>query len=260
MHSDRKEKLAAFDGWLYAHRGFHKKPDAPENSLAAFQRAVDRGYGMELDVHLLKDGTLAVLHDSVLKRMTGRPGIVEDLTAADLPACFLGRSRETIPTFRQVLDLVDGKTPLIVELKPQGGNDARLTDLACEMLKSYRGLYCIESFSPLVVRHLAKHYPEIIRGQLSMNYLKTRDGLTLPKALAGTFLLHNFLGHPDFVAYKFSDRNNIGNRFCLKVLGRQGAAWTLRTEADLRQAQQEGLWPIFERFEPNAYEYTETGR
>lgn len=250
MQADRKEKIAAFDGWLYAHRGFHQKPDAPENSLAAFRRAVERGYGMELDVHLLKDGTLAVLHDSVLKRMTGLDGKVEDLTGDDLKTCFLGKSRETIPTFREVLDVVDGKTPLIVELKPVGGNDAALTDAACAMLKDYKGLYCVESFSPLVVRHLAKHYPDIIRGQLCLNYLKTPEGLTFPEALAATFLLHNFLGHPDFIAYKFADRKNLANRFCLRALKKQGVAWTIRTPQDLETAKAEGLWPIFERFEP----------
>lgn len=248
---DRKEKMKSFDGWLYAHRGFHKKPDAPENSLAAFRRAVEHGYGIELDVHLLKDGTLAVLHDSALKRMTGKTGNVEDLTEKDLPVCFLGKSRETIPTFRQVLDLVNGQTPLIVELKAFGGNDAALTDRACEMLAGYRGLYCIESFSPQVVRHLARHYPDIIRGQLSMNFLKNPSGLSFPAAFIGTFLLHALVSRPDFIAYQFKDRKNPGNRFCLNVLGKKGAAWTLRSEEDLRQALQEGLWPIFERFEPD---------
>ena len=246
----KKEMTEAFDGWLYAHRGFHQRPDAPENSLEAFRCAVDRGYGIELDVHLLKDGTLAVLHDSSLKRMTGREGNIEDLTAKDLPSCFLGKSKETIPTFRQVLDLVDGRTPLIVELKAFNGNDVALTDKACKMLAGYRGLYCIESFSPLVVRHLAKHYPDIVRGQLSMNFLKTPGTLPLPEAFVGTFMLHAFLGRPDFVAYQYKDRKNLGNRFCLHILGKKGAAWTLRSDEDLKQAQKEGLWPIFERFEP----------
>ena len=105
--------LEALRPWAYAHRGLHD-PSKPENSMAAFRAALEKGYGIELDVHLLKDGTLAILHDSDLKRVTGREGILEELTAEDLPAIHLAGTQETIPTLGQVLDLYAGQAPLII--------------------------------------------------------------------------------------------------------------------------------------------------
>ena len=243
-----------FDGWFYAHRGYHggKDSEAPENSLAAFERAVENGFGAELDVHLLKDGNLAVLHDSSLKRMCGKKGIIEDLTLQDLGSCKLGKSNQTIPTFQQVLEVFSGRTPLIVELKPVGDNAAELTEKVCQVLESYDGVFCIESFDPKVLRWLKKNRPQILRGQLAMDYMKNRNGLSFIEAVIGTWLMTSFLTKPDFIAYRFTERRNLGNRFQLKVMKRRGAAWTLRTPEDLKKALDEGLWPIFENFDPKS--------
>ena len=143
-------------GWNYAHRGLHSQ-GIPENSMAAFRASLERGYGIEFDLHLLKDGNLAVIHDSLLKRTTGAEGRIEDLTTEDLTNYRLEGTEETIPTFRQLLDLYDGKAPLIVELKPENGNHAKLAETACEMLKDYPGIYCIESFDPRCVHWLKKY-------------------------------------------------------------------------------------------------------
>ena len=246
----KKWEKKDFDGWLFAHRGYHREPDAPENSLAAFRLAVEHGYGAELDVHLLKDGSLAVLHDSGLKRMTGSKGVVENLTVSQLDQFRLGKSDQTIPTLRQVLDLFAGKAPLIIELKPYKDNSAALTQAVCRELETYDGPYCIESFQPEVLLWLKKNRPDILRGQLAMNYMKSRQKLSLAQAVVGTWILHGFLTRPDFIAYRFTERSNLGNRFQLHVLKRQGAAWTLRTKEELQEARSEGLWPIFENFDP----------
>ena len=126
-------------GWSYAHRGLHRE-GIPENSMAAFRAALDHGFGIEFDLHLLKDGNLAVMHDSLLKRTTGAEGRIEDLTTEDLKNYRLEGTEETIPTFRQLLELYDGKAPLIVELKPVDGNHAALCAAACRMLEDYRGV------------------------------------------------------------------------------------------------------------------------
>ena len=242
--------LEAMEGWLFAHRGYHMEPDAPENSLAAFRRAVENGYGAELDVHLLSDGNLAVLHDSRLYRMTGRNGIVEALTEEELPGILLGRSRQPIPTLAQVLELVDGRVPLIIELKTYRNNYRRLCERVFEELDHYQGPFCVESFHPQVVRWLRKNRPEVIRGQLSMNYLHERNGLSLPAAAAATGLVANFLTRPDFIAYRFCDRRTVSNRLCLSLWKIQGASWTLHDMDELKTARREGLWPIFENFDP----------
>ena len=104
--------LEALRGWSYAHRGLHGEGRA-ENSMSAFRAALEGGYGIELDIHLLKDGNLAVIHDSQLKRTTGADGRVEDLTIEDLKHYHLEGTEDTIPTFREVLDLYAGRRALL---------------------------------------------------------------------------------------------------------------------------------------------------
>lgn len=241
--------LKNLQGWYYAHRGLHGE-GRPENSMAAFRAALDGGYGVEFDVHLLKDGNLAVIHDSLLKRTTGREGRIEDLTTEDLQHYTLEGTTETIPTFRQLLDLYDGKAPLIVELKPVNGNHAQLTEAACTMLESYNGVYCMESFDPRCVYWLKKNRPGIIRGQLSENFVKSDSKMPLPLRICLTLILENFLTRPDFLAYKFADRKNLSAFLCRNVLGVQGVSWTLKTREDFDIAVKEGWLPIFEGFRP----------
>lgn len=239
--------------WSYAHRGLHDAQN-PENSMAAFRAALQRGYGSELDVHLLKDGTLAVMHDSDLMRTTGQKGTLEDLTLADLQNYPLGGTQETIPTFRQVLDLFAGKAPLIVELKPYGKNADRLTEAACKMLEGYPGEYCIESFDPRCIRYLRKHYPGIIRGQLAENALKREPKSSWLTRFITTYYLENFLTLPDFIAYRFEDRETTSNALCRKLWGIQGVSWTIRSPQDFATAREEGWIPIFEGFDPKDLE------
>lgn len=236
-------------GWKYAHRGLHNET-RPENSMAAFRAALEAGYGIELDVHLLKDGTLAVIHDSLLVRTTGLPGRVEDLTLEELSQCFLGGTRETIPTFREVLELFDGKAPMIVELKVTDGNHAALAAATCDMLEQYRGAYCIESFDPRCVYWLAKNRPQVIRGQLTQNYLTEKAPFPWILRFMATAQMFNFLTRPDFIACRFCDRKNPTNFLVRKLWGVQGVTWTLRTKEDFDTAVDDGWLPIFENFIP----------
>lgn len=242
-------ELEQLRGWYYAHRGLHDD-SRPENSMSAFLAALEHGYGVELDVHLLADGNLAVIHDSFLKRTTGAEGRIEDLTTQDLSKIHLEGTSETIPTFRQVLDLFAGKAPLIVELKPERGNQALLCKAVCDMLDEYDAVYCIESFDPRCIYWLKKHRPDAVRGQLTENYFVS--GSKLPPVLKFILKnqLENFLTVPDFVAYRFADRNNLSNWIVRKVWGVQGVSWTILSKKDLEIAVQEGYLPIFEGFTP----------
>ncbi len=242
--------LQSLQGWSYAHRGLHGN-GVPENSMAAFKAARDNGYGIELDVHLLKDGNLAVIHDSLLKRTTGKDGRVEDLTTEDLKNHYLEGTDQTIPTFQEVLDLYAGKAPLIVELKPVNGNHARLMKTACDMLDFYEGVYCMESFDPRCVRWLRKNRPEIIRGQLSENYLKTNQVLPYILRFVLTHNLLHFWVVPDFVAYRYDCRKDTpSNWLCRKLWKLQSVSWTLKTKEEYDTAVKEGWLPIFEGFQP----------
>lgn len=242
--------LEKLKGFLYAHRGFHRN-GVPENSLAAFRLAVEKGFGSELDIHLMQDGNLAVIHDSSLMRTAGADVKIEELTATDLPNYTLEKSGEQIPLFKDVLDLYAGRAPLIVELKTSGNNYSQLCQAACDMLDSYAGAYCVESFDPRCIAWLKKHRPDIIRGQLAENFLSIKD-TPAPWILRMALTCHllNFLMRPDFIAYKFADRNRLGTILCRKLWGIQGVSWTLRRKEDLDQALKEGWLPIFEGFEP----------
>ena len=155
------EKL---EGVRFAHRGLHNaEKGVPENSMSAFRAAIDHGFGVELDLHLMADGNLAVVHDSDLTRVCGRSALIEDLTAADLADYPLLGSEETIPLFEDVLELFQDKTPLIVELKVERGNARDLTDRTMKALQGWRGTYCVESFHPVGAAGTAQ--PELYEGQ-----------------------------------------------------------------------------------------------
>lgn len=242
--------MQSLQGWSYAHRGLHGD-GVPENSMAAFKAALDGGYGIELDVHLLKDGNLAVIHDSLLNRTTGQAGRVEDLSTEDLKNYSLEGTDQTIPEFMDVLMLFNGKAPLIVELKPVDGNYAQLTEATCKMLESYPGPYCLESFDPRCIVWLKKNRPDLIRGLLSYNYSTSRVELPDYLKFLLTHYLINFRCVPDFVAYQFRDRKStISTELCRKLWKAQGVSWTLRTKEEYDTAVSEGWLPIFEGFRP----------
>ncbi len=213
----------------YAHRGlFDNKSEAPENSLAAFRKAVDAGYGMELDVQLTKDDKLVVFHDATLKRMCGVEGNVWDYTLEELQQFHLADSNEKIPTFEEVLRLVDGQAPLIVEYKL----DRPLTkvcELGNELLSHYNGAYCIESFHPFALMWYKKHRPDVLRGQLSGNLAKeTKNPKNKIIYTLVTHLLTNVLTRPDFIAYDHRYVNNISRRVC-RWLGALSVTYTIKS-------------------------------
>ena len=241
--------LPALQGWYYAHRGLHSE-GVPENSMAAFRAAKNGGYGIELDVHLMKDGTLAVIHDHSLKRTAGVDVQIEDLTCADLDNYYLEGTHERIPLFSEVLKLYAGEAPLIVELKATAKNHAALCKTTCDMLAKYNGAYCVESFDPRCVAWLRKNRKEVIRGQLTENFFRSNSKLPGVVKFLMKYNFFNVATRPDFIAYRFADRKNISNFLCRKLWGLQGVTWTIRTKEDFDTAVAEGWIPIFENFEP----------
>ncbi len=190
----------------FAHRGLHKRDKSvPENSIAAFERASAKGYGMELDVQLSKDGQVVVFHDDTLNRVCGVDSRVDEKTYDELRQMSLCGTEEGIPLFSEVLKTVRGRGPLIVELK-NGRSNKELCEKTYALLKGYSGEYCIESFNPFIVRWFRKHAPEIVRGQLAnppKDYNGEVSGATA--FLLGNVLL-NFLSRPQFIAYKIAPK------------------------------------------------------
>lgn len=246
MGRAENKDLEKFLKFRYAHRGLHSKPTVPENSLNAFSAAVKGGYGIELDVHLMADGKLAVIHDSSLKRTANADVKIEELTEADLKKYYLEGTRSHIPTLSQVLKKVSGKVPLLVELKSEG-NVTPLCEAVAKELQGYKGDYMIESFDPRCLAWFRKNCPEIVRGQLTENFFKDeKNNLSFPLKLILSTLILNVWTLPDFIAIKFSDRKSLSNRICRKYWKLQGFAWTLDNKEELEQAEKEGYNVIFE--------------
>jgi glycerophosphoryl diester phosphodiesterase len=240
-----------FTGRLYAHRGLYDNAtDAPENSLRAFQKAVDAGYGIELDIQLTKDDVIVVCHDFDLKRICGVDKKVRDLTYEELQQYTIYDSDQTIPTFAEVLALVDGQVPLIIEYKVPG-MDTKVCELGDEMLSSYDGLYCVESFHPLAVLWYRNHRNDIVRGFLSDSFVK--EGYTeFPAPLYE--LLHNlclnFLLKPDFIAYNAKYYNDLSRRICKDIYKAPAVAWTIQSQQELEDRADDFDIFIFDSFVP----------
>lgn len=233
---------------FFAHRGLHHNGGtAPENTLAAFQRAVKAGYGIELDVQLTKDGQVVVTHDFHLKRNCGVKGNVDQYTYEELQNFPVFFSKERIPLLQDVLKIVDGKVPLIVELKyKKGSSICQKTD---EILREYKGEYCIESFHPQVLMWYRKNRPDVCRGQLSMNYQRD-EGLYAPQYYVMRNLFINFLTKPDFIAYDCRSKGAVSLWICRNLFRCQAYAWTVKSPRQLEAVHRYFDGFIFEGFRP----------
>lgn len=227
----------------YAHRGLHSET-VPENSLEAFSLAVDNGYGIELDVQLSSDGEVMVFHDYTLTRMTGVEKKLNDLTKDELKALTLKNTSEAIPTLEEVLTLVDGKVPLLIELKGED-LDTRLCEKAANRLKAYKGKYCIESFNPLLIKKMKNFLPNAFYGQLYTNVCR-EHGFNIINALL-TCMALNFLSSPDFIAYNKVDRNSFPVKLTTKFYKAPRFVWTVKTAEEMNDAKKFGECAIFEQ-------------
>ncbi len=234
----------------YAHRGLHdNEQGVPENSLAAFKYAVERGYGIELDIQLTADGEAVVFHDYSLMRMCGEDVKLSSLTLAELKNYRLAGTKYTVPTLKEVLELVDGRVPLLVELKGENGNTA-LCPVAAELLDGYDGAYCVESFNPLLLRWFKKNRPDTVRGQLVTNLIKSKGAGNFFRNFMLSAMLTNFLSRPDFIAADERYLKDISIRFCVAAFGTKLFVWTVRKKEHFDINRENGDFSIFEGFEP----------
>ena len=246
----RMEMLKPFEEVYIAHRGlFDPEQGIPENSLPAFRRAVEHGYGIELDVQMTKDGKLVVFHDRTLLRMCGVDRVLTKLTYDELMEYSLGNTAEKIPLYEEVLEVVGGKVPLVVEVKPDG-KCIKATAAMCKRMETYPGLFCMESFHPICLWWARWHYPSIIRGQLSMNFFIEEADRPFYQKLVMTSLLLNVFARPDFISYKHSQKD----QFCYRLLRRlfrvKNAAWTIKSQDQLDRAKDTFQVIIFDSFIP----------
>lgn len=246
----KKTKWQHLTGWDYAHRGLYDNEHGiPENSMAAFRRAVDKGYGIELDVHLTADNQLVVFHDDTLTRMCGVNKKISSFLYSDLMQLRLLGTEEGIPLFKDVLELIDGKVPLIIELKVDGSNQNLLCPLVWQLLSRYKGDYCIESFHPFVLQWFKRHEPQVVRGQLSCNFFKENPHCDIVLFLMSN-LMTNFFTHPDFIAYKYLDLDNPAVIYNRKLFHIMTVVWTIPGKPTYDRFKNKVDAMIFEGFEP----------
>ncbi len=220
-HATRRQR-APFMGMNFAHRGLHSRDKSvPENSLTAFRLAARAGYGIELDVHLSRDGQVVVFHDDDLKRVCGVEGCVEDYSYEQLRQFSLCGTQERIPLLSQALEVIRGRGPIILEVKT-GRRNRELCRKTLELLNSYRGSVCVESFNPFVVAWFRFHARDMLRGQLSM----PSKYYNMKKSWAFIFshCLMNFIARPQFIAYRIGPRP-LAVRFS-ELLGAMKVGWT----------------------------------
>lgn len=238
------ELCAPFWGVNFAHRGLHTKDKkVPENSMAAFEAAACAGYGIELDIRLSKDGEVVVFHDDDLQRVCGQPGRVDAYTLQELQNFALHGTRQTIPLLSQVLQLVNGRVPLLIELK-MGPANQQLCEKAMQLLTPYQGPYCIESFDPRIVRWFKKNHKQVLRGQLAASPKALGNGIS--GFLVGT-LLCNFLGRPHFIAY---GKGPTPLTVPIVQSGAMRVVWTVRDTDNHETFENENDAVIFEFYTP----------
>ena len=224
-----RAQLEPFMKQPIAHRGyFDNDSAAPENSLAAFQRAIDHGYAIELDTQLSADGTVVVLHDKSLLRSSGVDRNVQDMTDAELASCTLFNSSEKVPTFAEALKLINGQVPLLVEIKGEAGDDvAAISKATAEALDKYDGIYVVQSFNPFALQWFKENRPDVPRGLLSKDFIADGEGQSIVNRAALTSMLTNVAARPNFISYELKSDGQLTFEAMQHLSDLPCFAWTL---------------------------------
>lgn len=218
---------------LIAHRGYHDiKKGIPENSIIAFKEAVKNNLIIELDVHVLKDRKVVVFHDDNIKRMTDIDKNIKDMTYDELDKIRLKKTEHKIPLLQEVLELINGKVPIIIELKCDVKYGA-LEKEVIKILKNYHGKYAIKSFSPFSVNYFRKNSPETIRGQIASDFKNKKMSKT--KKIFLSEMLFNIISKPDFISYDIRALPN--NRVAKLRKSKIVLGWTIRSYEELEKAK-----------------------
>ncbi|MEG1710807.1 MAG: glycerophosphodiester phosphodiesterase family protein [Clostridia bacterium] len=243
-----------YDSWLVktpiAHRGLHDE-HFPENSVGAFKKAIDAGYAIETDLHITTDNVIVVFHDNNLKRITGIDKDIDECSYDELKEiALLGGENEKIPTLEGLLKLVDGKVPLLIEIKDH--KDVGKLELPLRnRLREYNGEFAIQSFNPFIVRWFKHNAPDFIRGQLA-SYFTSEFGKGL-RAWSKRVILRNCMLNGICGAQFTSYDTSYISRRRVRIIRRKMPLlmWTVRSQKHLDKCG--GMYDniIFEDFIPD---------
>ena len=237
----------------FAHRGLHGK-EITENSRAAFQAAMCKGFGIELDVQGLADSSPVVFHDDFLERLTNAQGQVSHLKVKNLEKIYLSNG-ESIPTLEEILNLVNGKVPILLEVKDQDGmlgkNIGQLVQKTANLINAYRGPLAAMSFNPFVVKALENLSPKIPRGLVTDDFFSKEWGfLGLEQKESLNKMLFSKTSQLDFISHNVtkirSPQINLARKEHLPIL-----CWTVRSSIQEREARKIFDNITFENYFPN---------
>ena len=242
-----EDKISWIKETPIAHRGLHTK-DIPENSLSAFENALKNNYAIELDVQFTKDKEVVVFHDENLKRMTNDTRNIEDVNYDELKNLRLGNTNEIIPTLEEVLELVDSKVAILIEIK-DCKDYIELSEKTYEILKGYEGNYAIQSFNPFILEWYKNNVSEVIRGQLSGTFTEGSESLNSFEKFVLKNMLLNFKSKPNYIGYELEGIP----KSKLESLRKKGVpiiVWTVKNKEDMEKAYKYSDNITFENFLP----------
>ena len=242
-----EDKISWIKETPIAHRGLHTK-DIPENSLSAFENALKNNYAIELDVQFTKDKEIVVFHDENLKRMTNDTRNIEDVNYDELKNLRLGNTNEIIPTLEEVLELVDSKVAILIEIK-DCKDYIELSEKTYEILKGYEGNYAIQSFNPFILEWYKNNASEVIRGQLSGTFTEGSESLNSFEKFVLKNMLLNFKSKPNYIGYELEGIP----KSKLESLRKKGVpiiVWTVKNKEDMEKAYKYSDNITFENFLP----------
>lgn len=242
-----EDKISWIKETPIAHRGLHTK-DIPENSLSAFENALKNNYAIELDVQFTKDKEVVVFHDENLKRMTNDTRNIEDVNYDELKNLRLGNTNEIIPTLEEVLELVDSKVAILIEIK-DCKDYIELSEKTYEILKGYEGNYAIQSFNPFILEWYKNNAREAIRGQLSGTFTEGSESLNSFEKFVLKNMLLNFKSKPNYIGYELEGIP----KSKLESLRKKGVpiiVWTVKNKEDMEKAYKYSDNITFEKFLP----------
>lgn len=241
-----KERMSWLFNTYIAHRGYHSGRDVPENSITSFENAIQEGFAIELDLRLTNDQQVIVFHDENIKRMTGINKRVQDCTYDELKKYSLYETTETIPLFQEVLEVVNGKVPLMIEIKTER-KVGKLEEKTYDLLKNYDGEFVVQSFHPISLGWFKKHAPHIIRGQLSGSF--RGEKISRVKKVMLSRLLLNDVSEPHFINYELKYLHKLPKVYKggkkMPIIG-----WTARTEEQFKDGMKKCSNVVFEGFNP----------
>lgn len=229
-----------------AHRGLHNNEDIPENSIAAFKNAIKNKCPIEFDVTALADGTPVIFHDEKLARMTGKDGFISNSTLEEIAKLSLLGTKEKIPTLAQALDVIDGKVPVLIEIK-NFGKVGSLEKAIWKILQSYKGEYAVESFNPYTLEWFKNNAPKIKRGQLA-SFFKGKEITGIRRFSLKRMLLNKKVSEPNFIVYNAED---MPNKYVKKYFGKiPVVAYTIKNEEEEKRISEYCDNIIFDSFIP----------